>query len=73
MVGMGDPLSKISLEVPQILDTKSYPSTSYNRTVYWEFEDIQMLLGMQFENIRDIFAFWRYVDVFRFAVCGYAN
>ena len=46
MVGMGDPLSKITLEVPQILDTKLYPARSYNRTVYWDFEDIQMLLGV---------------------------
>ena len=45
IVGMGDPLSKITLEPPQILNSKLYSPRDYNRTVFWEFEDIQMLLG----------------------------
>lgn len=45
IVGMGDPLSKITLELPQILNSKLYTPRDYNRTVFWEFEDIQMLLG----------------------------
>eukprot|EP00116_Pleurobrachia_bachei_P003637 sb/3463899/ len=44
LVGMGDPLTKLSIELPQILHNR-YTSRAYNRTAYWEFEDIQMLLG----------------------------
>ena len=45
IVGMGDPLSRISLELPQILNPKLYPPIDYNRTMFWDFEDIHMLLG----------------------------
>lgn len=47
IVGMGDPLSKIVVELPQIGNSYT-PSNNYNRNVYWDFEDIQMLLGKDF-------------------------
>ena len=58
---MGDPLSKITLELPQILNSKLYTPRDYNRTVFWEFEDIQMLLGNV--QLLDLFDFLGNVEV----------